>query len=525
MDKIKLTSILALISGLFLSFSLPLYNLGWLSLIGLAPLFLSIKIVKNSIGGFKIGWLTGLVYFLFTFRWFWDAFPLNGFGISSHFLAFVFILFAWFLTALVMSLFWGMAVWLCKKIEPKISPLSLIIFPSIFVVFEYFRSYIMTILWFRLGNPIGPNWTAGNLAYNLYKSFSFLKISSLVGIYGITFLVVLVNVLIFTLIENRSFRKLWLVIVILIISLLPYEKISKPTQPSDSLPIAVIQTAIPSKDSYTTEEQLSFFKKQLELLGNVAHLETPFPSVVVFPEGSNFFTNLSLFGNTFTVSRYFNRLFPSQVVVIDNSRIAKDFFLKSKTIVLNSKTGIAADYDKYLLTPGGEYVPYLFRLIDKLLTINSPALKSVQEFESGSHPPQTIDLGAIKLGLLVCSDVASPGLAKDLAATNSNLLVVQASFGFVNGSKDLISQTQAMASFRAAENNKYLIYASNFGPSYLISGNGITIKKAEKPGFEILTGDVVLNSRKTLYNKAGDWPIILAGLSVVMASIFLRKID
>ena len=132
-------------------------------------------------------------------------------------------------------------------------------------------------------------------------------------------------------------------------------------------------------------------------------------------------------------------------------------------------------------------------------------------------------MGDVTLGTLVCSDISSPALAKNISLSGGQLIAVQGSFGFVNGSKDLISQVKAMAALRAAENNKYLIYAANYGPSFIVSNGGKILKESQNKDFEILTGDVVLNSKKTLYNKLGDWPILLASLSVLITSFFLFR--
>lgn len=470
-----------------------------------------------------IGWLSGFIYFLFVFRWLWDAYPLSALGISSHVAAFFLILTAYLLTVFVSSVFWTFAMGIFVKVEKKISWASLIVFPSFFVWFEYLRTLAISILWSGPGNGISSHWTAGNLAYLFSGNSLALKFSSWFGIYGVLFLIIFIAVLFFLLFEKKYFKKLMVLLaIVVVLSYLPYDRITAAR--GEIVKTAIIQTEIPSRQNYTSQEQLSFFKKQLELL-NELNKSIPDVKLVVFPEGSNFFKNLSLFGNTFSVSRYFYNLFPSSVVIADNSRIQEDSSLKSKTILLDSKKGIVGSYDKRLLTPNGEYVPHIFRLILKALGIGSDFLEQVQEFKKGDRVPSAISFGEnnFSAGVLVCSDIFSPEFSRNISLSGGNLFVAQASFGFVNGSKSLISQTKAAARFRAAENNKPLVYASNYGTSFIISGSGKILKESKNPGFEILTGDIVLNSNKTLYNKIGDWPILLASLSVLAASFFWRE--
>ncbi len=503
-----------------MSFSLPSFGFGWLIFFVLVLLLILLEIQPQK--AFSTGFWFSLVYFLFVFRWFWDTYPLTGLGFENRYLAAGFLAFGWLLTALAMSLLWATAFWLFKKVEKKISWTALLIFPSIFVVFEYLRAFVISILWFSPGNTISPDWTAGNLAYNLHTNALILKLSSLLGIYGVTFFIAFAVVLIFLFLEKRQFKKLWIFVAVLIFfSYFPFDRFSSYGN-AEKVKIAVIQTYIPSQKNYNSKEQLSFFKKQLELLDKVSKKE-PETKLIIFPEASNFFTNLSLFGNTLDVGIFFNNLFPSKTAIIDNSHIQENFLKKSKTIYLDSKSGIVGDYDKKLLTPGGEYAPYLFRLLDKVLGVDSEELKNFEGLQSGLEPPSAIKVGDITLGALVCSDISSPSLARNISLSGGQLIAVQGSFAFANGSKDLISQVKAMASLRAAENNKYLIYAANYGPSFVISGDGKMLKESQNRDFKILTGDIVLNSKKTLYNKLGDWPILLAGLSVLISSFFLFR--
>src|SRR3989344_5418238 len=504
MVKTKPNFIFAVLGGLILAFSLPFFGLSWLVFFALVFLLVLLEIRPQK--SCSTGFWFGLTYFLFVFRWFWDTFPLEGLGLENPYLAAGFLAFAWLLTALAMSFLWATAFWLFKKIEKKTSWSALFVFPSVFVVFEYLRAFVISTLWFGSGNTISPDWTAGNLAYNLHANNWVLELSSLLGIYGVTFFVALVSVLAFLFLEKRQFKKLWVFIAILIfLSYLPFDRFASSDSNAEKIKVAAIQTYIPSKKRYSPKEQLSFFKKQLELLDKISK-EEPETKLVVFPEASNFFTNLSLFGNTLDISLYFNNLFTSRTAILDNSHIQENSIKKSKTIFLDSKSGVVGNYDKKLLTPGGEYAPYLFSLLDKILGIDSQELKNFEGLQRGSKLPFAVDFpeDSPPVGVLICSDVSSPSLARNISLSGGQLIAVQGSFAFANGSKDLISQVKAMATLRAAENNKYLIYAANYGPSFIVSNGGKILKESQSRDFEILTGDIVLNSRKTLYNKLGD---------------------
>ncbi len=519
MAKIKFRTIFSLANGLGLAFSLPFFKMDWLVWIGLVPLLWSLASLKNFSSSFKTGYLAGFVYFCFTFLWFWGAYPLKALAIDNRFWALALITTVWLMTSAGMALFWGLLAGLFKKVEPAISWTALLVFPSVFTFFEYLRSFFLSLLWNAPGAIYGPHWTAGNLAYALNNSPPALFISSLVGIYGLTFLIALVNVLFFLLLEHRQIKKsiLWAVLI-LTGTFLPFY--GPPLSSQEKIEATIIQTRIPSQPNYSAQEQLANFRKQLELLNKVSQ-KYPETSLVVFPEGSDFFSSLSLLGNTQSLSRYFDKLFPSPAIILDNLKAAESSFFKSKTIALDSKNGPLDFYEKRLLTPGGEYVPRFFRQLDQLLGLNSAVLQQVREFRPGEVPSPIIPTSNFSFRPLICSDISSPSLARARAVPD--IFTVQASFGFVDGSPMLIAQTRAMARFRAAESQRALVFSSNFGPSFMLSPQGKVLRETKNSGFELLTGPLILNKTRTLYNKLGDGPMIMGSLSVLVFALFWRK--
>lgn len=496
------------IVGLILSFSQPLYNLEILVFLGWSLFFLTLKIINPKQSSFRLGYLAGLVYFLFTFKWFWAMYPLKNLGVENHGLAFFFIFFTWIITAGALALPWGISAALFKKLDQKISWPALLIFPSVFTVGEYLRSYLISLVWIGRQTPLGAHWTNGNLAYNLHQSWLALKVSSWVGIYGITFLIIFLSLLLLIFLEKRKYKRfLFLLLTILVLFYWPPPR---PNLDGKTAEGAIVQTKVPSQATYSPAEEISFFKQQLELVDSISK-KHPQTNLVVFPEESNFFKTLTIFKNTFGASQYFSNLFQTSVELIDNSKVAFDASFQSKTIILDSKKGVTASYDKYLITPGAEYVPWLFKELDKILGLNSSTIKEATEYKTGGEAPKKV---------LICADNLSPQLARQ--AASANVLISQSSFAFAAGAPDLLAQDLAISQFRAAENGRYLIKSSNWGHSFIISDQGKLEKITPNLDPQILTGAVVLKENKTLYNKVGDTPILWASLMVVLVSLFWR---
>lgn len=552
MGKTKLIIASGVLTGLIFSASLPFSDgpMGTAAVLGFVFLLLTLELLPDGQKSFLAGFGAGAVYFLFAYQWFWSAYPLKIIGAESRLSAFFLILSVWLATGLSSALFWGTATGLFKKVERKFSWFVLLVFPSVFVFFEYLRSFLLGVIWYGPEAHFGPHWTIGNLAYGFNHSWLALKISSWVGVYGLTFLLAVSGATVFALWRKTAeFPKIRLVkkmfppvfvLALIIFHLafyLPWQKFfSSPSSPEEkNAAVAAMETDRPTKPSYTGEEQMAFFKNQVEALDNLSK-QYPETKLVVFPEGSNFFSTLSLFSDTLSVSQYFARLFlssnnpsngstPSGTLILDNDEIYQLGRLQSKTIFLDTQRGIVGSYDKYLLMPGGEYVPSIFKWLDRLLATDSSLLKTINEYQAGADWPPAINDGSLAVGSLLCSDIVSPSLARQTVKNGANLLAVQSSFAFMNGGNAFIRLAESLMQFRAAENDRSVVNSSNFGPAHLIDNSGLIMGQTGGPnasgnGFKLLTGQVVLNKENSLYNKLGDGPVIVASLFVLILELF-----
>src|SRR3989344_8281294 len=261
MDRSYKVIISGAVIGLILALSQPLYNLGILIFPGLVLFFLALKINKSR--SFWLGYIAGLVYFLISFKWLWAVFPLKNYGIENSFLAFFLVLFIWIVTAGSLALTWGIGAGLWKVLDKKFSWNALLIFPAVFTVLEYLRSFLLGLVWIGKGTPVGPNWTMGNFAYNLHESYLALMFSSWFGIYGLTFLIIFLGLLLFIFFEKRKYKK-FLVVVLVILTLLywPEKRFdlgsSKRSNLDQEVQVAIIQAQIPTQPSYTSAEEASF---------------------------------------------------------------------------------------------------------------------------------------------------------------------------------------------------------------------------------------------------------------------------
>ena len=419
-----------------------------------------------------------------------------------------------------MSFFWGIFSFTVYNFSGRIRSALLPFFlASAFVLLEYSRAWFFGILWAGQGSLLGAHWTLGNPAYLFADIGPIRQSASYWGIYGIDFFLIFVGSALFLLARNRSHKKILSLEILSAVAILVFLNLL--TSPNRSGPeeaglnISVIQTAKPVRVIDPPEEVLTDFSEKNKLLKEASKIS----DAVIFPESADFSKTLSGFLDTASAQKYFSALSEKNIWIIDSNKIPEPEGVKSKAMLLGSKDGVANFYDKKLLTPGGESLPYLaaaplwvFERVFKNDFVSSGAV-----FAKGMGE-NILSGGNTAIKTVVCSDIISPAISRkgkfDLMVHLENLAV----FG---GNRSVERQLLSMAKFRAAENGKYLVISSNSGRSYVINSRGEVEKSTDSPGYQILTAEVVPNDERTWYNKLGDLPILL--LSLVIFGYGFRK--
>ncbi len=522
MVKFNKSYFLIILSGILAALSSPPFNLGFLIWFAFIPLLIFIfnySEEKKWKKLFLFGLIPGLIYSLFLFRWFWSVYPLDALGIHNNFASFFIVLFAWLINSFGYALPWGVfavAVGILKK-SKKIS--LILIIPSLWILTEYLQSYGMAFYLIGKQTTFGAHWGMNNIAYSLHNNPLALKLASIGGMYFVAFFILLVNVLIFTYLRERTRKNLIILLIPLALILFGPLWISSPINESDDIPIAIAQTKIPTKVGRTAQEELVNFENKINLLEQASELELK-PKIVIFPEGANVSTALN---NLFTpqhVKNYFNNLFDESTLIIDSSIITDEEGRKSKTIFIDSKVGLLETYNKRLLTPYGEYLPYHMEFIFKFLKgSENKATKELFFVKGNKRSPTRGVVNGPKVNVFTCAEIFSPELVSEVSNEIANTIVIQASTSRFNGNKTVIEQMKAAAKFRAVENNRYLVLATNYGPSYIVNNKGEIIKEAANLEAQLFTGFIKNIKDKSWYNRVKNLILFLAAIVVFFAAL------
>ncbi len=511
----------AILAGFLYSLIQPPFYFSVLAFIGLVPLFYLIRQQISLWQAALISGIFGLVYSGITMRWLWSAYPLENFGIHNRLIAFELLFAVWIITSIGLAVPWallGAGIWRIRKIFTAKPLFYYLGIAGVVTLASYLGTYAISIIWLSIQIGIGPNFTYGNSAYALAHSPLALYLASYIGIYGITFLLALVNILIFHYAQKRS-KLLFLIIGIVILCYIPLPLVSSK---NPTLHFGIIQTAIPTSIDPNPSEKLSYFKQQLTQLNTLAK-EHPETEVVVFPETSDFFNNLKLFLPSAQAKQYFNQLFSHPVLIVAGGKATDTKGnTYSRSFLLDTKKDIVGYHDKQVLTPMGEYLPIYITLPFRLI---APELYSQyignRQFQKGTVDQNTFTIEeSLRVSPFICSELFSPGYIRT-HLSNTHVIVAQTSTSIFKGNPALLAQNLAQAQFRAAENSTPILLSANYGQSYAINSRGIVTYQSNAKDWEILTGSLETGKNDSWYTKVADFPIIFVCFSILFL-VFLH---
>lgn len=478
--------ILSLISGLLtgLSFNLPILSfLVWFSLV---PFVYAI-----SKEGLKIRIFSGII-FVFSF-----------YGLTLFWVANVSVL-GLILLLLYLAphgiLFSSLGGHFLKK------PLGIITLPCLWVVLEFLKESI----WCGFG------WA--NLGYSQYNNFYFIQIADLGGVKLISFLIVMVNVLIFQIVlllkQNKKevkagrgvVKKVTFVFFILLMCFLySFYRLGN-LKKSDSHKISVVQPNIPQELKWEPFSRL----KIVNVLNNLAE-EAEEGSLVIFPEAS---WPLTVSEDNFYELEQFIRGLNRDVII--GAVTERDGRFYNEALQFDKKAKFIDTYQKIKLVPYGEYVP-LRKFLTFIKVLNSIGdMSRGQDFVSFSHKGKNFSV-------LICFEDIFPKHVQHFSRDNDFLINITNDAWF-KGEPEA-SQHLGIMTLRAVENRISIIRSANTGISGWVSFKG-EIEKFRKGKKEVFFAgtknfEISLNEERSFYNKYGElFPFICA---VFLFGVFIRK--
>jgi len=117
----------------------------------------------------------------FSVIWLWASYPLDWAGVSNNLLGWLAVLLHWGIIVVLgffIALF-GLSFYVLKSRNWT----DILLFPSLWVIFEFLRAWFYSILIIAPESLIGPFFTFGFLGHLLALNSNLLQLASIGGIY------------------------------------------------------------------------------------------------------------------------------------------------------------------------------------------------------------------------------------------------------------------------------------------------------------------------------------------------------
>ncbi len=484
---------LAVLCGGLTGLAFPKFDLPFLAWISLIPLFFlaSRRSVKSA---FIIGLLAGTCFYGLLLYWI-PAVPAHYGHLSRVFSLLIFLALIVFL-ALAWAFFWA----LFTRIQRAFPDSAFFIAPFLWVALEYILTYILT----------GFPW--GVLGLSQYKNLSLIQMTSITGIYGISFALVLFQSLFVYSIKTMKRWPFALAIIFMVaVHFGGFLSLRKVTKSPDSFQASVIQGNVSSDiewEKVSTQDILMLFQEHIELSRQSFDKGA---RLIIWPE----FSVPLCFGCDDALRQSFKR------ILFQFARDTQSTLLlgtveatgpPGQRLYHNTAVCLEPDlsmttYEKMHLVPFGEYTPYkkIFGFIEKMT-------RDVGEFRPGrEHILHRF--GSLKFGSPICYEIIFPDLVRRFSKKGADFLVTITNDGWY-GRTSAPYQHFANAVVRAVENRRFLLRAATTGISGIIDPYGRILSQSRLETKTFLTGTVTPSNKRSFYSRAGD---ILSGLSLTLS--------
>lgn len=489
-------------SALLFIFSFPGYGLDFLAWVALIPLFFAIS--NQTAQKIKSGLIAGI--FIYTGSLIWLASTISQYGGLPFISSFAAIC----LLGTYMGIYTAIFSVLFPDIQKK--PFTALFWiPAIWTGLDFISSFAFS----------GFPWVF--IGYTQYRNLHIAQTASVFGIYGVTYLIVLVNTALFITIHfvlyNRQFLKklipIYVCVIFILTAAITYshfelKKTKQLINKSENAKILLAQANILPDEKHSGDIKATM-KKYFELIKN-----QPPHDITIWPETALPYPvlldkNLRADIKTFA-SNNGNQL----IGTLDVKKINNQYILKNRAVLITKNQESKEYYDKIHLVPFGEYIP-----LKKYFPFLAKFIVPSGEFESGSKN-NIISTDKINAGVKICFEIIFPGLVRQQVNNGAEIIINMTNDAWFGNSPGPY-QHLAISVFRSIENKRAIARCANTGISAFILPTGEIKTRTKVFEAAVVSNTLPLIKEKTIYTIYGDF-FAFACLFVVISSGFLKYI-
>ncbi|MGD0584324.1 MAG: apolipoprotein N-acyltransferase [Oryzomonas sp.] len=369
-------------------------------------------------------------------------------------------------------------------------------------------AWVSPVVWTAL-EKFWPELFPNFLGASQYQLSQVTQIADLTGILGVTFLVVYLNSTLFAVFEQRAGNRrlavrLVAVFAAVLASVLIYghvriRSVDQQAAAAEKMTIGLVQANRGAGDKRLyPESQLSDHREMSWTLAATRH-----PDLIVWPESVLHVRMMSRdgslpsgeLGDTHTPTLF--------GAVLRIGQDSEDRVYNS-ALLADDSGRIVGTYDKMVLVPLGEYIPF---------GATFPALYSLAPSVGRFWPGESLEplpLGKYLLSVNICYEDIFPGQIRSLMRGGPGRRIPDVMINLSNdswyGKSTEPLEHLALASFRSIEHRRSLVRSTNTGISAFVDPVGRIVKRSGIWTRETLVDRVaIMKQGPTVYALSGDW--------------------
>jgi apolipoprotein N-acyltransferase len=408
-----------------------------------------------------------------------------------------------------------------QRLLAGFGPALLMAAPLVWVATELGRTYLFS----------GFPWVL--LGYSQVSVLPIAQLASVVGVYGVSALVVLVNAAVASVglhaVQDRvrvpvharmqtagespaALYRSAIATVVLLAGVTAWGGLrvsrSELTRVGDPMRVGLVQGNVDQADKWNASRAEEIFQRHLRLTREAVAQSV---DVVLWPESSTPF----MFEEDRVRADEIRALAREANVSIllgsdEVDRGPPDRYYNS-AFVVGPDGRVGGVYRKMHLVPFGEYVP-----LKEVFFFAAPLVEAVSDFSAGEEPV-LLPVNGRSISTAICYEIIYPEQVRRSVADGSELLTTitnDAWFGFTSAPY----QHFAQAAMRAIENGRYLVRAANTGISGIVDPYGRVLVQSSLFEPAVLVGEARYLRGSTVYARTGD---VFAYTSVAVTLVML----
>ncbi|MCR5661032.1 MAG: apolipoprotein N-acyltransferase [bacterium] len=490
---VVVSSVLAAISAVLLALCFPFACQDWLVWVALVPLFAALRFKDVTLKrGLLLGIIFGYIYNAISLYWLDTFGPIAQYG------------------AALVRCFWPAIGCMCIASTRFKKPWQDVLFICAgWLSIEYLLS----------SGSLGMAW--GLLANSQARHPVMLQINSIFGVWGLSFVICLVNASIAAWLRFRdkefSVKQTLIVSIgaILAVALtvgFGFYRISHiGKELVNGMRFGIVQLAVPQEQKFDPSYAPKVLDELEKMTVKAARRRA---RIVIWPETSVPYAGMRK--STELLKRIGSIAKKARCpILIGSIEYAPNGGTLNTMSLFNKRGKLAGRYDKQHLVPFGEYLPL------RGYWPPIPGIEQVMDYRV-SNKTKPIEVNGKKIGPLICFENMVVTVPRRHVLDGANYLIVPTNDAWFGETAELVTHFE-LSAMRAVELGRPVIHVANTGVSGFVNAYGKILEESKINKNCVMVREMKTMKGTTFYTRMGDWLALCSVTAVAFITIFSFK--